>query len=865
LNFKKLNSFEEIYNLFFAVLAKKIPDRNNRIQEKYNYIPYLNSSLFEETELEMSRDGIGIDRLPEGDIYIFEKTILKGMDKKRKKGKINFLEYLFEFLDSYDFSTTISHQQKSKNALINASVLGLIFEKINGYKDGSFYTPGHITMYMSKKAIRTTIVEKINEHLGWSCNSIEDIKFQIRNIEVAKKVSKAIDNLKICDPAVGSGHFLVSILNEIIALKSELNVLFDNDGNYIGNLIQCYVINDELIIQDMLGNNFIYQAGNKLSEQIQKAIFDMKRHILENSLFGVDINPSSVNICRLRLWIELLKSSYYYEDKVIQKQVLTTLPNIDINIKVGDSLLYKFDINYEFDMRRKDLKEYLALVKKYKSTNNKRIKTDIWEKIEKIKSSFDDIVSSPELKQLKLLEKELKKASQISLFEDDTIERIRYEQVQKQVKEAKKKLGVRLKNPMYSGGMEWRMEFPEILGDNGEFIGFDLLIGNPPYIFSKNQSFTEEMKTYYMKTYPMNHYQANTFGLFLELAFSLVKKGGGISFIIPNTFLMINQYKTLRHYILNNFNELTFINSKERIFDEASVDVCIIDMYTHGTKKIGLGEIESGEVTILTETDADTLLKNDVIVVSDNKNINILPQIEKKSKVLEGNYANVKDGLKVFERGKGTPKQPEDKNEFDLFKENKPFFDIEKKDDSYRMFLSGRDLQRYKINWSGQYLKYGKHLAAPRNPEIFEGERILIARIPVKSSYSFRATLVSSNYVHEQSIESICNIKSNPLFLIGVLNSKILSYYTIKKFNFLQRNTFPQMRLTQIKEFPIPDATDEQELELAKKVDTLMEEIRKENGNQELIDTLNSQVDEFVMDLFCLSEKEKKIIREFEI
>ncbi|PXA47612.1 TaqI-like C-terminal specificity domain-containing protein, partial [Staphylococcus pseudintermedius] len=162
-------------------------------------------------------------------------------------------------------------------------------------------------------------------------------------------------------------------------------------------------------------------------------------------------------------------------------------------------------------------------------------------------------------------------------------------------------------------------------------------------------------------------------------------------------------------------------------------------------------------------------------------------------------------------------------------------------------------------------LKYGKHLAAPRNPEIFEGERILIARIPVKSSYSFRATLVSSNYVHEQSIESICNIKSNPLFLIGVLNSKILSYYTIKKFNFLQRNTFPQMRLTQIKEFPIPDATDEQELELAKKVDTLMEEIRKENGNQELIDTLNSQVDEFVMDLFCLSEKEKKIIREFEI
>lgn len=865
LTFEKLFSFEEIYNLFFAVLAKKNPDRNSRVQEKYSFIPYLNSSLFEETELEMSRDGIGIDRLPEGDIYIFDKTILKGMNKKRKKGKINFLEYLFEFLDSYDFSTSISHHQKSKNDLINASVLGLIFEKINGYKDGSFFTPGHITMYMSKKSIRTTIVDKVNEHLGWSCKSIEDIKFEIRNIQVAKEVNKAINNLKICDPAVGSGHFLVSILNEIIALKSELNVLFDSDENHIGNLIQCYVINDELIIQDMLGNNFIYQRGNELSEQIQKAIFDMKRHILENSLFGVDINPSSVNICRLRLWIELLKSSYYYEDKVAKEQVLTTLPNIDINIKVGDSLLHKFDINYEFDMRRTDFKEYLALVKKYKSTNNKKIKAQIWNKIEKLKNSFDDTVSSPELKRLKSLEKELGKASQISLFDDDTIERNKYEQVQKQVREAQKQLEIRLKNPIYSGGMEWRMEFPEVLEENGKFIGFDLIIGNPPYIFSKNQSFTEEMKNYYIKTYPLNHYQANTFGLFLELAFSLVKKGGGISFIIPNTFLTINQYKSLRHHILNNFDELTFINSKDRIFDEASVDVCIIDMYTQRAKKIDLGEIESGEITVLAETDADTLLNNDVIIVSDNNSSNILLQIEKRSKVLEGNFANVKDGLKVFERGKGTPKQPENKEEFDLFKANKSFFDLEKKDSTYRKFLSGRDLQRYKINWTGQYLKYGKHLAAPRNPKIFEGERILIARIPVKSNYTFRATLVSDDFVHEQSIESICNIKSNPYFLMGVINSKILSFYTIKKFNFLQRNTFPQMRLNQIREFPIPVATDKQETELAQKVERLMAEIKKENQNQNLVESINEEVNEFVMDLFCLAEKEKKIIREFEI
>ncbi|MGV3476236.1 hypothetical protein ACMG8P_09930 [Streptococcus agalactiae] len=335
LTYEKLPNFEEIYGLFFAVLAKKVSERNDRVQEKFGYVPYLNSSLFEETEIEISRDGIGIDRLPEGDIEIFSKTALKGVDKKRKKGNINFIEYLFEFLDSYDFSTSISHHEKSKNDLINASVLGLIFEKINGYRDGSFYTPGNITMYMSRKAIRTAAVDKVNELLGWNCETVEEIKFAIgHSVENARKVSQAIDDLKVCDPAVGSGHFLVSILNEIIALKSDLNILFDADGNYIGNLIQCYVINDELVIQDMSGNNFLYQTGNQQSEQIQKAIFNQKRHILENSLFAVDINPSSVNICRLRLWIELLKSSYYYQDTDTNQPVLTTLPNIDINIRL---------------------------------------------------------------------------------------------------------------------------------------------------------------------------------------------------------------------------------------------------------------------------------------------------------------------------------------------------------------------------------------------------------------------------------------------------------------------------------------------------------------------------------------------------
>lgn len=867
LTYEKLPNFEEIYGLFFAVLAKKVSERNDRVQEKFGYVPYLNSSLFEETELEISRDGIGIDRLPEGDIEIFSETALKGVDKKRKKGNINFIEYLFEFLDSYDFSTSISHHEKSKNDLINASVLGLIFEKINGYRDGSFYTPGNITMYMSRKAIRTAAVDKVNEALDWQCETIEDIKFNIRNAQIAKKVSDAIDSLKVCDPAVGSGHFLVSVLNEIIALKSDLNVLFDADGNYIGNLIQCYVINDELVIQDMSGNNFLYQTGNQQSEQIQKAIFNQKRHILENSLFAVDINPSSVNICRLRLWIELLKSSYYYQDTDTNQPVLTTLPNIDINIKVGDSLLHKFDFDYEFDMRKTDFKDYLSLVKDYKETNNKRVKAEIWEKIEGLKHSFDDTASSPELKKLSRLISERNKAGAISLFEDENKNSKEVAELNMQLAKAEKELEYRLKNPLFAKGMEWRMEFPEILGEAGEFIGFDLVIGNPPYIFASNQSFSDEMKSYYTRTYPLNNYQANTFGLFLELAFSLVRKGGGISYIIPNSFLTINQYKTLRHHILKTYDEITFINSKDKIFDEASIDVCIIEMFTKRPAKVNLGEIVNSEVNLLTETNSDLLLNQDVITISsaNTSSQKLLIKIEAQSKVLENNYGHVKDGLKAFERGKGTPKQPEDKEDFQKFKNEKPFFAKEQVNSSYRKFLSGSDLQRYKINWSGQFLSYGKHLAAPRNASIFEGIRILIARIPVKSRYTFRATLTEDNFVHEQSIEVITDLIGNPKFLIGVLNSKVVSYYAIHRFDFLQRSTFPQMRLTQIKDFPIPDATESQQEDIAQVVEQLMEEMKKDSPDTETVNQLNLAIDDLVMDLFELTEEEKQKVREFEV
>ena len=165
-------------------------------------------------------------------------------------------------------------------------------------------------MYMCKETIRRAVVQKFNETKGWNC---EDFDALYNKIEDTKEANAIINSVKICDPAVGSGHFLVSALNEMIAIKHDLKVLVDREGKRLKEY-QVDIVNDELIVTDEDGLPFTYNPKSKESQRLQETLFHEKQTIIENCLFGVDINPNSVKICRLRLWIELLKNAYYKTD-----------------------------------------------------------------------------------------------------------------------------------------------------------------------------------------------------------------------------------------------------------------------------------------------------------------------------------------------------------------------------------------------------------------------------------------------------------------------------------------------------------------------------------------------------------------------
>lgn len=345
LNSVKIKDYGDLNKLFFSVLALEHGDRAASVKEIFANVPYLNSSLFELTTAE--RDYIAIRSLGSNEsLSILGATVLTDGNDKKRSGKLNALEYLFEFLHAYKFNKDeFEDGQEDSERLINASVLGLIFEKINGYKDGSFYTPSFITMYMCRETIRRAVVQKFNEEKGWSCENIQDLCEDLgRYIKGTDRVvrrneaNRIVNSLKICDPAVGSGHFLVSALNEMIAIKQYLGILQDRNGESLSKY-EIEVINDKLKMT-LDGKLFAYNPKNKESQRVQEALFHEKQTIIESCLFGVDINQNSVKICQLRLWIELLKNAYYRTDGNLE-----TLPNIDINIKCGNSLISRFPID----------------------------------------------------------------------------------------------------------------------------------------------------------------------------------------------------------------------------------------------------------------------------------------------------------------------------------------------------------------------------------------------------------------------------------------------------------------------------------------------------------------------------------------
>lgn len=541
----RFKTFDEIADLFFGVLAVKKSNRNSKLRGDFDLIPYLNSSLFEMTDME--RKFVRIGEVKDGQMHPYAKTILVDEKGKPWNKPIRNLEYLLSFLDSYDFGSIKIGKQKSEEPqfaskqLISASVLGLIFEKINGYKEGSVFTPSIVTSYMSSATLRKVVMQKMHDVFGCDCEHWSDLKEWCREAFrdgdlTRQQVAEAIDSIKICDPAVGSGHFLVSALNQLIAIKDELRVLLDENGHTLYVDVAC--VHDELYVRDENGDVYQYNYKNERNAAIQKTLFKQKQKIIENCLFGVDINPKSVQICQLRLWTELLKNAYYKEDGELQ-----TLPNIDINIRAGNSLISHVDVCVG------------------KSITDSQSAGEVKELVRKYKQSVRDYKIQPDKAKKRMVRAEIESIR-------DQFATLSYGQT-----DIESTL-----NQSFQNGFEWMIEFPEVLSDEGVFQGFDCILANPPYMRVQGLTkYLPDAKAYYDRKYEVAVGSYDLANLFVERAMQLSSPTAVNSFIFPHKFLNTDNGSALRKYFQSGRYVRGIVHfGANQVFQDVITYTCIL-------------------------------------------------------------------------------------------------------------------------------------------------------------------------------------------------------------------------------------------------------------------------------------------------
>lgn len=944
LNYEKIDSFDKLSELFFEILAKDYTQRNKK--SPFTYLPYLNSSLFQKQPIENT---LQISQL-NNDLTLkyYKNTQIKDTNYKPKSGEVKLLEYLFTFLNSFDFghiSTDEEHSITHKD-LINYSVLGSVFERLNGYKEGSYYTPAYITYYMCKQSLEKVVLDKFNAFLDSDEKSLESLSNLLfikikQNLsqkdEIIKQAREILLSIKICDPAVGSGYFLATALNVMLEIFSKLNLL----GN-----IMLEIQNDEIFVRNSRFEIIEYKRPTTEQDpnhKIQKELFTLKKQIIESCLFGVDINPNSCEIARLRLWIELLKHSYYTLDSSLDKSIhaLQTLPNIDINIKCGNSLISYFEVNennpqgkpHENTLKwlmaqdtgfannfKKQIKIYKESVNAYKEAL--KDKKELINTIENIKELFKNTLLTT-MKDYKNLKKNLGEFVSIygdSAFDMETpfgMEMLRITRKQnfrfqpdlenlepKKLDPKGQKLLESIHNDFESlekirtsQSFEWRFAFPEVLDNNGDFLGFDLVIGNPPYI---RQEEIKHLKPHLQKAFSIYKGTSDIYTYFFEQGYKILKPKALLSFITSNKYTRAGYGEPLRAFILANTQILHYIDLNGlKVFDSATVDTSIITFAkTPPSLESSFDYLAPTQPSLLdnqhhAQPIHQSSLSKDSFIFQDQANQALKAKIESLGTPLKEWDISINYGIKT---GYNEAFIIDSAKREEILNNCKDKSERERTSKLIKKMLRGRDIKRYSYEWAGLWLictfpslnldieKYPSLKAylesfRPRIDqsgekgcrkktsnkwfetqdniayhEEFEKEKVVWAEMTNAPSFIYD----NNSFFINQTCYFL--IHEHNKYLLGILNSNLIHIYMKSISSNLGDGAFRWIK-QYIEKLPIPkiDSTNKA---LSDEIISLVEQILDSKAKDPTTDTkeLESHIDSLVYKLYHLTDDEIKII-----
>ena len=755
--------------MFFGLLNTKPEDRSsaplvNGVGVKYipnaGEIPYLNGGLFQQEK---------IDEV--------ESVFPAGM-----------FQSLFDFFDSYNF-TIDENDPNDAEVGVDPEMLGKIFENLlEDNKDkGAFYTPKEIVRYMCQESLtaylQTGIDDaEVKEHIAnfVKTNDVEELGGA--SSELAMSIDQKLIDVKICDPAIGSGAFPMGLLRELYACRKSIEIFKEDSAA------------------------------------------DIKRHIIQNNIYGVDIEKGAVDIARLRFWLAL----------IIDEKEPMPLPNLDFKIMQGNSLLESYK-GVDLDVTSKKLKTGKDTKKTRGVLSLGFEETDVQKTIQDLVKSYFSIT-------------------------DHTLRAQRRQQIDKYVKDYIKVCA--------EGNHEVQDAVDELEIPNDQFFlwhtyfadvfekgGFDIVIGNPPYGVSIKDDYRKAVVASWgnVPDYEIYYY-------FIVLAAPLLKEKGIMSYIIPNTFLFNTFAKHFREMLVEKWNVLEILDcTKFPIFESAVVRnaVNLFQKDSEGSKQVGYRNTANvTSFSDLLEREREFMTVESLLAMNQNWGLayflptsirNVVNLISSSPLAVKDVFPEISQGLIAYDKYKGQSEKIIKSRAYHSF--------VYK--DGLKKWLWGEDVTRYNLTWNGkEYIDYCNGIANPRNPSFFVGKRMLVREITNPSIF---AALIEIEAYNDPSIIIVKESRDYPIeILVGIMNSKLATFFHFNHSPKATKGAFPKILVQDIKEFPLPKVNSDERKILMRLVDDVTT-IKKGKSIAET-SALENQIDFLVYHLYGLTYDEVLIV-----
>ena len=718
-------------------------------------------------------DGLDCDRSDRNDLYdtkvegfrncripylnggLFERDPL---DEKTVKFPAEYFDSLLTMLSRYNF-TIDENDPDDAEVGIDPEMLGRIFENLlEDNKDkGAFYTPKEIVQYMCRESLiaylqtgqteedRERIRRFVTTHDGEQLDGLKGV------------LDRKLRDVKICDPAIGSGAFPMGLLREL----------------------------------------FLCRAA--IEPDVAENAADIKRHIIQNNIYGVDIERGAVDIARLRFWLSL----------IVDEKSPEALPNLDFKIMQGNSLLEQYKgVDLSAVTGRKEETEKTVTFFGNLVDDSRR---QLCEKL-------DEYYACPEHTQKVELRKQI-------------AEIVKQELVEQGITVDFGDIDLAANSQLFL----WHTWFHDVFSRPSKE-GFDIVIGNPPY----GASLTNTEKKIYRLLYPEMQFKIDTYSLFLLLSIRLLKENGYSYMIIPNTLLDNYFEEEVRKVLLRN--KIYEINDlSDKVFDTAVVHSMIFAFCRRPS--------ENCKIRVSTSSKLD-----DINITIPSSYFSIQPQHSFSIR----SYGN-DDLIRKLRAGSVRLFDVLDIRQAIKSGNDKQYItDAVGIDGNYQPILRGKDINRFSITDPHLYLQYGKHLACPRNKEIFEQPKILIR----EAGSVITATYDDNNfYIMSSLYNAILRDKAFSLkYLLGLLNSRLFQFLMYKLTFEKTRGAFTKAKIFHYYELPVKDCSPVSQQEIIGTVDEILAE--KKKNPMVNVGNLEFRLNKLVYDLYGLTDDEIRIVEE---